>query len=139
MSASLLKFSKGFTLMEVLVVVVIIGAIAGFALPSYSTHVERVRATEGVQLLTSLLAAQERYRIENSAYATAMANLDIDLPNAANFTVPPNLYDDAARVATIVRSDNNYTLCINSTGVVSCSGAANICSHYAAGGVGICP
>lgn len=125
--------------MEILVVFVIVGAIAGFALPSYTTHVEQVRASEGVQLLTSLLAAQERYRIENNAYATAMASLDIDLPNAANFTVPPNLYNDAARVATIIRSDNNYTLCINSTGVVSCSGAANICSHYAAGGVGICP
>ena len=139
MSASLLKFSKGFTLMEVLVVVVIIGAIAGFALPSYSTHVERVRASEGVQLLTSLLAAQERYRIENSAYATAMANLDIDLPNASNFTVPPNLYNGAARVATIARSNGSYTLCINSTGIVSCNGAANVCSQYAAGGAGICP
>ena len=125
--------------MEILVVFVIAGVIAGFALPSYTTHVERVRASEGVQLLVSLLAAQERYRIENNAYATSMASLDIDLPSASNFTVPPNLFNAAARVATIVRSDGSYTLCINSTGVISCDGAANICAQYAAGGPGICP
>ncbi len=135
----LIQFSRGFTLMEVLVVIVIMSVLAGFALPSYSTHVERVRASEGVQLLVSLLAAQERYRIENNAYATAIASLDIDIPNASNFTVPPNLFNAAARVVTIARLGGSYTLCINSTGVVSCSGAANICAQYAAGGVGICP
>lgn len=130
---------SGFTLMEMLVVVIILGVVAGIAMPSYTLHIERVRASEGVQLLTALLAAQERYRLENAAYTTAIANLDIDLPNASNFTVPPNLYNLATRVATIVRSDNSYTLCINSTGVVSCSGAANICSQYAPGGANICP
>jgi prepilin-type N-terminal cleavage/methylation domain-containing protein len=130
---------NGFTLMEMLVVLIIVGVLAGVALPTYSGHIERVRASEGVQLLTALLAAQERYRIENNAYATAIASLDIDLPNAANFTVPPNLYNAAARVATLARSDGSYTLCINSTGVVSCSGAADICARYAAGGAGICP
>lgn len=130
---------SGFTLMEMLVVVIILGVVAGVAMPSYTLHIERVRASEGVQLLTALLAAQERYRLENAAYATAIASLDIDLPNAANFTVPPNLYNLATRVATIVRSDNSYTLCINSTGVVSCSGAADICSKYAPGGANICP
>ena len=139
MGCGLKKISCGFTLMEMLVVLIVVSVMAGFALPAYSTHVERVRASEGVQLLTALLAAQERYRIENNAYATAMASLDIDLPNASNFTVPPNLFNAAARVATIDRSDGSYTLCINSTGVVSCSGTANICAQYAAGGAGICP
>jgi prepilin-type N-terminal cleavage/methylation domain-containing protein len=130
---------SGFTLMEVLVVMIIMGVLAGVALPSYGVHIERVRATEGVQLLTALLAAQERFRLENNAYTTAIANLDIDLPNAANFTVPPNLFNLTTRVASIVRTDNSYTLCINSTGVVSCSGAADICAKYAAGGANICP
>lgn len=130
---------NGFTLMEILVVVVIVGVIAGFGMPTYATHVERVRASEGVQMLTSLLAAQERYRVENNAYATAIANLDIDIPNASNFTVPPTLRDEAGRVAALTRTNNSYTLCINSTGVVSCSGTANICAQYAAGGALICP
>lgn len=130
---------QAFTLMEIMVTVVIMGVLAAVAVPSYSGHVERVKASEGVGLLTSLLAAQERYRLETNAYATAIANLDLDIPNSANFNLPPDLYNSAARVATLTRSDGTYTLCINSTGVVSCSGAANICSAYAPGGVGICP
>ena len=130
---------SGFSLLEILVVVIIISVLAGVTLPSYSIHIERVRASEGVQLLTALLAAQERYRLENSVYATAMASLDIDVTNSSNFTVPPNLYNLATRVASVVRADNSYTLCINSAGVVSCDGDANICSKYAAGGANICP
>lgn len=129
----------GFTLLEILIVVVIVGVLATVALPTYSVHIERVRASEGVQLLSALLAAQERYRQENNSYTTVMADLDIELPNAANFTVPPTLYNAAARVATIARSDGSYTLCINSTGVISCDGAAEICARYAAGGANICP
>lgn len=130
---------KAFTLMEVMITIIIIGVLATVALPSYSTHVERVKASEGVGLLTSLLAAQERYRLENTVYTTVMANLDLDIPNSANFNLPPNLFNSAARVATLARSDGTYTLCINSTGVISCSGVANICAAYAPGGVGICP
>lgn len=130
---------KGFSLMEVLVVIIIVSVVASLALPSFSTHVERVRASEGAQFLTVLLAAQERYRLDNNVYATDVANVDVDLPNASNFTLPPNFFNSAARVASIVRSDGAYTLCINSTGVISCSGSANICAAYAAGGAGICP
>ncbi|MBL8012627.1 MAG: prepilin-type N-terminal cleavage/methylation domain-containing protein [Candidatus Omnitrophica bacterium] len=139
MGKFLFKRNHAFTLLEILIVIIIISILAAIAMPSYSLHVERVKATEGVGLLTVLLAAQERYRLENNAYATAIGSLDIDVPNSANFNLPPNLYNAAARVATLSRSDGTYTLCINSTGVVSCSGAANICSAYAAGGAGICP
>jgi prepilin-type N-terminal cleavage/methylation domain-containing protein len=133
------KVPDGFSLMELMAVMIIVGIVAAFALPSYSTHIERVRASEGAQLLAAVLASQEAYRLENGSYATAMADLDIEIPNASNFTVPPSLYNNAARVATIARSDGSYTLCVNSTGVISCDGDAGICGGYAPGGVGVCP
>lgn len=77
--------------------------------------------------------------LRTGEYATAMSDLDIEIPNASNFTVPPTLYNDPARIATLARSDGSFTLCINSTGVVSCSGAAKICGGYAPGGTGVCP
>lgn len=139
MQSGIKKFPDGFTLMELMVAVIIIGVLAGVSLPVYTTHVERVRASEGVQLLAVLLSAQERYRLENGTYATAIADLDVDIPNAANFTVPPGLFNSTAKVATLARSDGSYTLCIDSTGVISCDGSADICAQYAAGGVGVCP
>ena len=133
------KFPDGFTLVELMVVVIIMGVIAAVALPSYATHIERIRASEGAQLLAAVLGSQEAYRLENGEYATAMSDLDIEIPNASDFTVPPTLYNDPARIATLARSDGSFTLCINSTGVVSCSGAAKICGGYAPGGTGVCP
>ena len=107
------------------VVVVIIGAIASFAIPSYSRHIEKIRSSEGVQSLTSLLAAQKRYQFENGAYATLIAQLDISIAASNNFNVP-TVSNAAAAVASITRSDANipYQLSISDAGVVSCACAA---------------
>jgi prepilin-type N-terminal cleavage/methylation domain-containing protein len=127
--------NKAFTLMEMLVVVLIIGVMASVAIPSYSLHIERVRASEGVQSLTALLAAQKRYQLENSAYATALGTLDIDVAASANFAVP-TVANNAAAVASIQRANNAnipYVLSMSDTGTVACACAgctpANICNQ----------
>jgi type IV pilus assembly protein PilE len=120
--------------MEVMVVMIILGVLATVALPSYSTHIERVRSAEGVQSLTALLSAQKRYQLENSAYSASLANLDIDIAASNNFNVP-TVANSAGAVASIVRNSGTvpYTLSINDTGTVACAcGActpANICSQ----------
>ena len=125
----------GFTLLEVLVVIIIIGSMAALVIPSYSVHIERVRASEGVSNLTALLAAQKRYQLENSIYAVSLASLDIDVAASNNFDIP-SVANNAAAVAKIVRSDGNYTLCISDIGVVTCDGlpeAAAVCAQYTIG------
>jgi len=132
-----MKKAGGFTLVELIVTIMIIGAVTSVALPSYTTHIERVRASEGAQILTALLAAQSRYQIENNIYAggggtTDLTPLDISVPASANFNLP-TIINNAAELAKIVRTTNAYTLCINSTGVITCNGTAGVCSQYIAG------
>jgi prepilin-type N-terminal cleavage/methylation domain-containing protein len=63
--------SKGFTLIELMIVVVIIGILAAVAVPAYFNHILRSRQADAYHNLLDIKAAQEVvYSLENN-YATA--------------------------------------------------------------------
>ena len=61
---------KGFTLLEMVVVVAVIGILLGIAIPSYQNYVIRSNRTEGQALLSDAAARQERYYSQNPGSAT---------------------------------------------------------------------
>ena len=75
---------KGFTLIEILVVVLIIGVLAAIALPSYMRSVERSRATGPMTNLGSIAKAQKAYRMGTEHYTDNVGNLDISLKDETN-------------------------------------------------------
>ncbi len=116
--------NKGFTLVEIIIVVIILGILAAVVLPSYTSQNERFTAGEGVQTLTTLLLSQKRYALENSdAYATALASLDVTIPASSYFT--PSVSDASypTKAASVARNTGAYTLSINDAGTISCVGA----------------
>ena len=80
----------GFTLLELMIVVIIIAILAAIALPQYLKTAERSRAAEALQILASIRAAEHRYRVENGAYTAGLANLDIDVPGFNGNPASPN-------------------------------------------------
>ncbi len=73
---------KGFTLLELLVVVLIIGILAGIALPQYKKALLKSRATEAINTLKAIQDAQQRYFLSNGAYVhhtTDLTPLDIEI------------------------------------------------------------
>lgn len=65
------KANKGFTLIELMIVVAIVGIIAAIAYPSYTGYVERARRSDAQGALMGLAAAMERHRASNGNYQGA--------------------------------------------------------------------
>jgi prepilin-type N-terminal cleavage/methylation domain-containing protein len=81
------KPRRGFTLVELAVVVVIIGVLAAFGVPRFLQSVERSKAAESFAYLSAVRTAQERYHAREGTYADDLNKLDIQAPTPRYFTV----------------------------------------------------
>lgn len=83
-------YKKGFTLVELLAVVLIIGILTSVALPQYRRSLERSRATEAFQILTAIYDARERLITEQQAAGQTVditfPKLDISIKGALSST-----------------------------------------------------
>jgi len=66
----MLKTSRGFSLIELMVAMVIVGILAGIAYPSYNAYVLKGNRTEAKARLLQIAGLQERYFTEKNTYTT---------------------------------------------------------------------
>ena len=70
-----MKGEKGFTLIELMIVVAIIGILAAIAIPNFISYQKRARTTEAKRELGSIRTLEESYRAEYDAYTTSLPDV----------------------------------------------------------------
>jgi len=65
-----MKNQSGFTLVELMIVIAILGIITAIAIPSYNGYISGARLTEAQNNIAALKLAQEEFFLENNSYFT---------------------------------------------------------------------
>ncbi len=81
------KNSKGFTLLELLVVVLIISILAAIALPQYKMAVAKAHISRLLLLIKRIENSQQIYYIQNNSFTGNFSVLDIDWPSDVSISL----------------------------------------------------
>src|SRR5712691_5309432 len=124
--------AAGFTLIELMITVAIIGVLAGIGYPSYLKYVARGNRSAAQGFMLEVTSRQERYLLDARQYAPDLATLGMTVPDTVspNYGVtitnvpaaPPGYIDQAAPVGNKATNDaKGGTLTIDSTGAKGAS------------------
>jgi len=130
--------SGGFTLIEVMIAVLIIGVLAAIAFPAYQDYVRDARRSEAKSALSEVMQQQERFFTRNNTYTTKLKNdLNYDqnpIPTEGGwYVISANQCGNGLRqcvqlTATAKKDQTNdkcKNLTMNSQGAKTASGSAS--------------
>ena len=98
---------SGFTLIELMVTVAIVGILAAVALPSYRSSVLRSARSEGKSALLEAATRQEQYYLDNKTYTAVMTDLGL---SASPYITEGGNYSVSAAASTGKTIATSYTL-----------------------------
>jgi type IV pilus assembly protein PilE len=106
---------KGFTLLELLMAIAVIGILAAIAIPSYQLQMQKSRRTDAMSALSALHIEMEKFRGNCTLYPNTVGNADNCAGRTIDFSATSNegFYNLSITAATA----NSYTLSADPTGV----------------------
>ncbi len=107
------QLQKGFTLIELMIVVAIIGILAAVALPAYQDYTKRARVTEGFNLAASLKTGVADYFASNNAFPSTNGDVGVASGSVTGASVSD------------VQIGTNGVITITYNGTVATSSSAN--------------
>lgn len=107
------SYQQGFTLIELMVVVVIVGILAAIAIPNYTQYVSRTRASEALGSLANLRVKMEQYYFDNRTYVstgTTCGLSSISGSNTSTYTFSCTAPTTSTYTITSTGPLNTYTI-----------------------------
>ncbi|HEX6397026.1 MAG TPA: type IV pilin protein [Steroidobacteraceae bacterium] len=95
------RASRGVTLMELLVVIVILGILASIAVPTYRRYLVRTQRTEAKVALLQLQTAQEKFYMQNNTFTDNISDASpsglglLKTTETGKYDISVDLDDDA--------------------------------------------
>lgn len=136
------RSEQGFTLIEIIAVLVIVAILMGIALPSYTDFVMKSKRSDAMSALMDTANRQEQYMLDHNSYTTDMKALgfttDPMLSPDGNYTIaavagPTGIKTSYSLSATAVVSSQQVndskcgTFILTSTGARTASGTGSNC------------
>lgn len=120
--------NRGFTLIELMITVAVVGILAAVAYPSFTQYFVRAKRSQAQSFMHSVANKQEQYMLDRRSYAADLATLNVSAPAdvTANYTVtvtsdmtttPPSYLVTATPIGAQLTNDTQCgTLTINHLG-----------------------
>lgn len=99
--------ARGFTMIELLVVVAIIGTLAAIAIPAYYGYVNKAKLTVAINTMSTIRKTFEAFNIDHGEYPEPPINFTTGLDNQVRTVFPPILLDN---IKNDLLSVDSYTL-----------------------------
>jgi len=105
------KKQGGFTLLELMIVVVIIGVLSAMAYPSYMQYVVSTKRTAATSVLLQVADRQQQFFMDNKTFTADMTNL--------GFPASPLVVGDDGRPLASGDAKSVYTISMSNVGVTT--------------------
>jgi type IV pilus assembly protein PilE len=76
--------ARGFTLIELMIVVVVVAILGTVAFPAFRDQVRKSRRADAITSLNKIAQAQERWRANNAAYGSSLASTGLNVANPSS-------------------------------------------------------